>query len=341
MKNRIEFLDFAKGFAMTSIVLFHYFQSSFDGWLDKAITFGGSGVHLFIFISGFGLGLSSQKLKTGSFYKKRFTKILIPYYIYITIIFVLNYFIGIYPNDGFYAFLGHIFLFKMFDESIIGSFGTHLWFLSAIFQLYIIFPLLIRLKKRFKTKWFVIITFGFTFFYWIIINTFNLDSMLVFSNSGIQFLWEFCLGIILADYYLKKEFKFWKIKKSLLIVSVFIGIVITGYLAIYAGRTGKTFNDIPAFLSYTSIVILTYSFVNKLSFIKKFFVLVGKISFELYLSHMVIFYFISEITISYMSAAYLVKSILMKLFILLPVSILISYFFSQLNKIIIRKTSPL
>lgn len=340
MKKRIEFLDFAKGFAMTSIVLFHFFQNSFDGWLDKAIIFGGSGVHLFIFISGFGLGLSSQRLSPVVFYKRRFTKILIPYYTYITIIFILNYFIAIYPQNGFYAYLGHIFLFKMFDESIIGSFGTHLWFLSAIFQLYIIFPLLIKLKNQFKLNWFIVITFGITFVYWIIINILNLDSMLVFSNSGIQFLWEFCLGIVLADYYLQKDFKFWKIKKSLLITNVFIGIILTGYLAIYGGRTGKTFNDIPAFLSYTSIVILGYMLSNKLSIIKKTFITIGKISLELYLSHMVIFYFISEIILSNAFTNYQIKNILVKLFILLPITILISYFFSQLNKTIIRKVSP-
>jgi len=228
----------------------------------------------------------------------------------------------------------------MFDESIIGSFGTHLWFLSAIFQLYIIFPLLIKLKNQFKLNWFIVITFGITFVYWIIINILNLDSMLVFSNSGIQFLWEFCLGIVLADYYLQKDFKFWKIKKSLLITNVFIGIILTGYLAIYGGRTGKTFNDIPAFLSYTSIVILGYMLFNKLSIIKKTFITIGKISLELYLSHMVIFYFISEIILSNAFTNYQIKNILVKLFILLPITILISHFFSQLNKTIIRKVSP-
>ena len=60
--GRIEFLDFAKGCAMLSIVLFHYFRGYFPGLGDKAVMVGGAGVHLFLLLSGFGLALSTQRL---------------------------------------------------------------------------------------------------------------------------------------------------------------------------------------------------------------------------------------------------------------------------------------
>lgn len=86
-QRRIEYIDFAKGFAILSIVIFHYCQPYLSGAWAKAIMIGGTGVHLFFVLSGFGLGLSSQMSSILGFYKKRFSKILIPYYFAI-----LNYF---------------------------------------------------------------------------------------------------------------------------------------------------------------------------------------------------------------------------------------------------------
>jgi peptidoglycan/LPS O-acetylase OafA/YrhL len=329
-KTRIDFIDFAKGFAMITIVLMHYLEFNFDGLFRKAIIFGGSGVHLFILISGFGLGLSSQSLALSKFFKKRFSKILIPYYIYITFVFLLNIFISIYPNDGFYAYLGHIFLFKMFDENIVVSYGFHLWFISAIIQLYIIFPLLIKLKSSVGTLRFGLITFGISLLYWIVLAIFNFDDLLVISNSGIQFLWEFSLGIILADYYLKKEFKFWEINNSYLQVITFIGISFTGLIALYGGRTGQTLNDIPALFGYTGLVILIYNYLEKIEFIKNSITSLGKVSYELYLIHMLVLFFMNHA--SDIFPFIWTNSILFKLLATFPAAILISYLFSWINK---------
>jgi len=72
-KQRLYFIDFAKGFAMLSIVLLHYSQPYVAGRWAKAIMIGGSGVHLFFVLSGFGFALSQKKLRVSSFYQKRLT----------------------------------------------------------------------------------------------------------------------------------------------------------------------------------------------------------------------------------------------------------------------------
>jgi len=112
---------------------------------------GGMGVHLFFVLSGFGLGLSA-KIKATSFYKKRFIKILIPYYIVILIIYAINVIHPVYEDGSLYALCGHLFLYKMFDKNIITSFGYHFWFLSTIIQFYIIFPLIIVIKQKQSIK---------------------------------------------------------------------------------------------------------------------------------------------------------------------------------------------
>ncbi|MDX8405085.1 MAG: acyltransferase, partial [Mariprofundus sp.] len=148
-------MDFAKGFAILSIVLMHYCTPYVEGVWSKIIMLGGTGVHLFFVISGFGLGLSLYRLGVLAFYRKRFTKVLLPYYLAIITIFTVNLFYPVYPSDSWYALGGHLFLYKMFDETIENSFGLHFWFISTIVQFYIIFPLLLMDKtsalQRFHT----------------------------------------------------------------------------------------------------------------------------------------------------------------------------------------------
>jgi len=73
--KQIDYIDFAKGFAILSIVVFHYCRPFAAGIWSKAIMFGGTGVHLFFVISGFCLALSSQQTKICNFFQKRFIKI--------------------------------------------------------------------------------------------------------------------------------------------------------------------------------------------------------------------------------------------------------------------------
>jgi peptidoglycan/LPS O-acetylase OafA/YrhL len=67
-QRRLDYLDFARGFAMLAIVLFHYLQPYVvEGPLSKVILVGGSGVHLFFVLSGFELGLFSQTIDAINF----------------------------------------------------------------------------------------------------------------------------------------------------------------------------------------------------------------------------------------------------------------------------------
>ena len=65
MKNHFELVDFLKGYAIFTIVLFHLLLGQVTGVLGTAINFGGAGVHIFVLCSGFGLYL--KKRRTGYF----------------------------------------------------------------------------------------------------------------------------------------------------------------------------------------------------------------------------------------------------------------------------------
>jgi len=88
-KNTIELVDFLKGFSMFSIVAFHVLKVlPIPYFFIEIMKFGGTGVHVFIFVSGFGLYYSflRKPMTYVEFIKKRFVKVYIPYIIVVTII---------------------------------------------------------------------------------------------------------------------------------------------------------------------------------------------------------------------------------------------------------------
>ncbi|MBK8194736.1 MAG: acyltransferase family protein [Lewinellaceae bacterium] len=67
-RGRITYIDFARGYAIFTIVCYHGLQrADLPGLWQKAIVFGGTGVHLFFLLSGFGLGLSGAGYRVADF----------------------------------------------------------------------------------------------------------------------------------------------------------------------------------------------------------------------------------------------------------------------------------
>jgi len=287
-ERRIEFLDFAKGFAILTIVVYHYLWMSATGLLSKAIMLGGSGVHLFLIMSGFGLSLSVYSSSAATFYRRRFLKILLPYYMFVTFLCLLNCVHTFYPGSGLYAYLGHIIGYKMFDESIVNSFGGHFWFLSTIIQFYLVFPLIVGVRRRLDNDaTFMAMAVAISVVYWLLISYFEVAEMRVFNSSFLQYFWEFCGGMILADLYKRKGYRFWKQKTVIVGLVAVVGIGLMGIIAVKGGRTGRVLNDIPAAFGYTALVVLVYSIgKNWISVVIGPLKYLGTISYELYLTHM-------------------------------------------------------
>lgn len=296
--DHYEFIDFAKGFSIFTIVLYHYLNAvPLPGFLKHAIMLGGAGVHLFIFLSGFGLFISKKKT-VYDFYNRRLIKVLVPYYLFVTFLFIFNSLIKINTPHSLYAYLGHIFLYKMFDNSIVGSYGNHFWFLSTIIQFYLFFPVLRFLIEKIGNKMFAISTLSLSIGYWLIVYYSGHAELRVWNSFFLQYLWEFCAGMICAHLIKAKRYIFWEIKWPILFVIAFLGISLMGFLAIKGGYIGKLFNDIPAFFGYSALVILIYDFSFKvMKPSKRFFIWIGGISYSLYLTHLFVlslFRFIGE-----------------------------------------------
>lgn len=250
-----------------------------------------------------------------------------PYYFVVIIIFATNQIYPIYQGTGIYALCGHIFLFKMFDESIIGSFGYHFWFLSTIIQFYLMYPLLTYFKNITNTPIFLSTTFSISVLYWILISVLKLSEDQVFHSFFLNYLWEFCIGMTLSDIYLFYGKKFWQQNYSILVILTVSGIFLETVLALKGGNIGRTFNDIPASIGYTSLCIIAYSICSKrLLSIKNIMIYVGKVSFELYLIHIVIFILVHRVFIQFLKSS----NIFISLLIYLPIALLFSWMLNLL-----------
>lgn len=322
--KKLELVDFLKGFSIFTIIVYHLLQSlHMPGLGGKLIAFGGTGIHLFILLSGFGLYLSHiyKPVSYVGFIKKRIIKVYFPYIVIVLISALITFVLPIYKSS-YYAFFGHVFLYKMFDESIMGSYGYPLWFVSMIIQFYVAFSVLTYLKEKTNNTVFIAVSFIVSICWIAFVVFIGKESERVWNSFFLSYLWEFSIGMVLAEAYSRNNnlFELNTKRNNLFIVGV-VNCALYAGLALKGGDVGKMINDIPALIGYTSIAIWIYQFRSKL--INSFMLFTGKISYSLYLLHtlvqLIMLYYLGNVNIYlalvlalilvYMLAVYYQKSI--------------------------------
>lgn len=282
--GKLEVIDYLRGFSIFTIVLMHLVQSyPLPDMMHNATSLGGAGVHIFILCSGFGLYLSHLRkpLNYGSFLKRRFIKVYVPYII-IVFISALVPFFNTSPNK-WSELLSHVFLYKMFSEELECTFGGQLWFVSTIIQFYLCWPLIVRFfQKKNSLLYSIVISLLWATFIYII----GISEKRIWNSFFLQYLWEFVLGMWLAKkYFITPE----KVKipdlKTLFPVCI-VSLVIFGVLGILGG-VFKLYNDIPSMVGYLSLSLLIYRLFPKI--LTEFFVKTNAVSYEWYLVHILVF----------------------------------------------------
>lgn len=334
-KKHLEFVDFSKGLGMLSIVLFHYFTEYDVGWVSKLFVYGGSGIHIFFMASGFGLGLMT-KLNLRKFYLRRVVKFLIPYYIALAIILLLNMVVKcqVYPDASNYIILGHYLLYKMFDESIIESLGVHFWFISTIVQFYLIYPILFIVRQKAGLKWFVAACLVVSIIYTTLIVQQGVWEERRWHSSFMVYIWEFSIGMAFAMLYKNGKCKanfIYPLKTLIiqtLVVLLFLGIA---YHIKMNFRYGVRFNDYFVSGAYLLAVILGYNFCFYLCKpITKIISSIGCVSYELYLFHMFVFEVVILCLLQSPGVELNKPLILLTITLSLCISIGIAYLFSNI-----------
>lgn len=283
--RRYEEVSFLRAFSITTIVLMHLIQ----GYIPNASTIifqgaylGGTGAHVFFFCSGFGLYLSYLHRQTNyiEFIRRRFWKIYVPYIIVIIVLFFMP-FIEVEGNR-FKVLLSHVFLYKMFVPKYYNSFGVF-WFVSTIFQFYFVFIPLCKLKNKVGTKPFLFICFGISICWWVVTVITGMTAIMPINYFFLQYLWEFALGMVIAEYLFQGNQI--KISNFVLLIIAVGGLMLEAIFAFSDFTFGKIFNDIPALLGYGALALLLY----QIPVIKKTLLPIDSFSYEWYLLHRAVF----------------------------------------------------
>lgn len=290
--EKIPFIDFAKGYAIFTIVLYHALQKAMlPDWAMRAAAFGGTGVHLFFLLSGFGLALSRTSSSAPAFYRRRLLKVWLPYVLALTLSWLAAACCGLFP-DGAGAWLAGTLLYQMFYEPYILSFGGHFWFISAIVQFYLAWPLLVGLRARLSDdRLFSGLCLVVSAAWWLLVFLLEKGHLRVWNSFFLQFLWEFGLGMVLAAQYRQKgeARAFWRFPLGL---NLLAGLVFTGLMVLLVlkmGPVGRIFNDIPALIGYTAVCVAIFQIGAKyLPPLRQFFEWVGGVSYSLYLIHVLV-----------------------------------------------------
>lgn len=318
--RKLEVINYLRGFSIFTIVLMHLIQSySIPSIIQKVSSFGGAGVHVFILCSGFGLYLShlNKPLSYSNFLKRRFIKVYIPYILIILLSAAIPFYS--YSDNILLELSSHIFLFKMFFESLESSLGYQMWFISTIIQFYLLWPIILRLANSRKS---IFISLIISLLYGSFITIIGVNEQRIWNSFFLQYLWEFVLGMKLAEVYYKTPETFKIPPLKLLFVTAGIGILLTGIAGIKGGWF-KVFNDIPSLVGYLSTLLITYEIFPKIW--RRFIFFTNKISYEWYLVHVLVFACCAKL--------FPINSMLLSALISLISSYLIAYLYSRILKI--------
>jgi peptidoglycan/LPS O-acetylase OafA/YrhL len=303
-----------KGLAILAIIFSHigYFLVTDHRFLFPLSVMAGTGVNLFLFLSGFGLTMSSlrKKLPLGKFYRKHFLKLFIPFWIAIAIFFLLDFFLLQRSYSSGYIIQSMLGFFPTGD--LFRDVNSPFWFLTPLLFYYLIFPLVFMQKR----SWLTAIIVG-------AISFFILQLRLPVSTSILQmyqmhFL-AFPLGIAFASlffepYYLSRfepakiktflynlERPIWlkatldkfrapnifhrvfkKLSRPVYFAILAALLIFIGYFSYYSQVGGVPWHE--QGISLLVMIAIIFFFILKKMEIKLFY-LFGFYSYEIYLIH--------------------------------------------------------
>lgn len=142
-----------KGLAILAVVFSHvgYFLISDHRFLFPLSVMAGTGVNLFLFLSGYGLTMSSlkKKLPVLGFYKKRLLKLFTPFWIVLLFFLFLDYFVLHISYGPGYIAKSMLGIFPQAD--LFKDVNSPFWFLTPLLFYYLVFPWVFSVKRPWLT----------------------------------------------------------------------------------------------------------------------------------------------------------------------------------------------
>ena len=283
-----------RGAAIFILLLYHagIFRDSFLGYLEYLDLVA---VPIFFFVSGLVLTLRYKDgLNVKSFYKKRF-QYLVPAYLIWSILMVT-----LVRGFNVQSFI-----------NVVTGFSEAIWFLFVLFQLYLLFPIILKICKRNYGKWLFGISLSCVSIDLILLWSSPIRSLLyrfyfnltVYGNEFItvdisRFFWfipfsiYFIMGVLIGLNY--EQFKEKLLKYKYIIVITWISLLFVIPIMIYYSNLAYTkyLNVGVILFSISSIFFFFLIFIKKDS---KFFDINGNLAVAIFFNYTKHFSFTLEL----------------------------------------------
>ena len=301
--KRIESLDFTRSISMLAVIMIHVTSTYVNNesaftvlnmnlafFLNQISRFA---VPLFILLSGASLGLSPDRSSFASFISKRVLKTGIPY--------ILWYMFYAFYNSGFVcSIFFHNFqnVSLIFKKLFLGQAAPHLYFITIIFQFYLLYPLLKRMVEHAPIK---SILGAFSISYII-------QNLYLFEEHGLDliptfiepYLWVlfptwifyFMVGMVLTRKRITALITF-SIQNAipLLIITAVFSVL----YSIDSNLTGNLDSIKTPLNAYTLLILVTsfsiWGLIGKYVIAQKINNLLAKHSLSIYFGHVLVLYF--------------------------------------------------
>lgn len=251
-------------------------------FLNQASRFA---VPLFFLISGFVLELNNRNLSYVDFFKKRASRIFIPFLFWSTIYFV-------YANG--YSLSGLLSL-KFLTSILLGTASYHLYFIPTLIIFYLAFPFLHKTLKILKNPFvlFTIITLQLVLLY----QDYYVKQLDIFTDLRIAILCfaMFLLGMV-GSHYIERVYS---IVKRFFLAFIVMLIILPPFIFLHVYDLTIKYNTSrfiynqysPLNYIYTVIIAVTLFYIlEKTQFMRRFFVLFSKLSFFVFFIHVLVQY---------------------------------------------------
>ena len=279
-------LDFHEGWQLGSFYgggdYWRYFSSTngfFSALFKLFISLGVIGVNLFVIASAFGLALSSNKksISYWQFMKKRVLRIMPFYWIVLIGLFLLNLIRNLPVN--YFDYFVHFFGINNFFSEYVLTISAPFWFVSTILQLYLLFPFLFKFSKKIHPI--LLILFA------ILMKSYVDPLVVDFFGGGrffTEYIIDFVLGIVLGNYFAKRDIKSLNKKYLLFIMPILFSFIIISFVNLYSHLA----TILPLIYQFSAILIFLFLFslINLLpSKALPFVARASSLSFAVFLVH--------------------------------------------------------
>lgn len=312
MNNRKTSLDVIRTLAIALVILNHVVEKTYTytvaGMQDigsssqllamSLFTLARQGVPLFLFLTGYLLLPRSYEGKVLHFWESHLLPLIITWEVWIVIYtFFLYLYIGI-------PFTLLDLIKKMLFLKGVGL--SHEWYMPMIIGMYFFIPLLSIVLNKIDTK-IIIICALITYFYYFVLPSLNI----ILTIQGK----ELCYGLLDMHYsggeyglylvlgYLSSKIKFSERKRSFLYIGIFIGAYLcTVQFQKYVFNNSYEYGIWYAFLLVPVSSFALFMFLKDINirqdFINKLFYNISKVSFGMYLMHMIPLHMIGDFLLS-------------------------------------------